>query len=447
VSTFFQHAPLGWRQVPLKFLIQGSKNGAWGGEAGTDNVDAVCVRVADFDWQRLRLDLSNPTIRSFGSDQFRRLKLEEGDILLEKSGGGEKTPVGRVVMFSGNERSVTSNFVARVRPTSAVRPRFLLYLLAAQYISGFSFQFVKQNTGIQNLDDAALLRSNVWVPDHDMQQAITDFLDRETSYIDHLIEKKALFNTLLKEKRAAIIDRAVTQGIDPDVPLKDSGLDWIAKIPIHWQIVPPTVLFTESKERAREGDQLLSATQRYGVIPLAEFEELEQRQVTLAVSNLEKRKHVEIGDFVISMRSMDGGLERARAIGSVRSSYSVLKPGPNVVGRFYGALLKSSLYIQALRLTSNFIRDGQDMNLSHFRQVWLPKLDVSEQMAIANHIEGETSRIDSLITLTGRSIDRLREYRASLITAAVTGQIDVSSWRKHSTTDKWAKESQEALRA
>jgi len=273
-------------------------------------------------------------------------------------------------------------------------------------------------------------------PDLPTQKAIAHFLDRETARIDQQIEKKNRFTALLKEKRVAVITHAVTQGIDPDAQMKDSGLDWLDKIPAHWQIVPPTALFTESKERARESDQLLSATQKYGVIPLAEFEELEQRQVTLAVANLEKRKHVEIGDFVISMRSMDGGLERARAIGSVRSSYSVLKPGPNVEGRFYGALLKSSPYIQALRLTSNFIRDGQDMNFSHFRKVRLPKLDIQEQAAIADHIEDETSRIDSLITLTERSIERLREFRSALITAVVTGQIDVENWGKHGETDR-----------
>lgn len=145
----------------------------------------------------------------------------------------------------------------------------------------------------------------------------------------------------------------------------------------------------------------------------------------MAVVNLDMRKHVELGDFVISMRSMDGGLERARAVGSVRSSYSVLKPGPDVEGRFYGALMKSSLYIQALRLTSNFIRDGQDLNFGHVRKVKLPKPDLREQAAIADHIEAETARIDGLINLTERSIDLLREKRAALITAAVTGKIDV----------------------
>lgn len=275
------------------------------------------------------------------------------------------------------------------------------------------------------LDQDTIKNILVLLPPPDERRQIVRRLRSETAEIDGLIEKKTRFIALLKEKRAAVITHAVTRGIDPDAPMKDSGVDWLGHVPAHWDVVPPTALFTESKERAREGDQMLSATQKYGVIPLAEYEALEQRQVTMAVVNLNMRKHVEVGDFVISMRSMDGGLERARAVGSVRSSYSVLKPGPDVEGRFYGALMKSSLYIQALRLTSNFIRDGQDLNFGHVRKVKLPKPDLREQAAIADHIEAETARIDGLISLTERSIDLLREKRAALITAAVTGKIDV----------------------
>ncbi len=263
------------------------------------------------------------------------------------------------------------------------------------------------------------------IPDLDAQKAIAAYLDRETARIDQLIAKRSRFVALLREMRVAVVARAVTSGMNPRVEFKDSGVDWLGKIPAHWQVVPPTALFTESKERARDGDQLLSATQKYGVIPLAEFEELEQRQVTLAVTNLEMRKHVEVGDFVISMRSMDGGLERAHATGCVRSSYSVLKAGPNVEGRFYAYVLKSSLYIQALRQTANFIRDGQDMNFGHFRKVRLPRPDLQEQRAIAVHIEAKTTRIDALVTKIEQSVDLLREHRAALITATVTGRLDI----------------------
>lgn len=323
-----------------------------------------------------------------------------------------------------DDRNIASTGFAVCRPVSGVDPAFLFYAVHSQ---PFIEEVVARSTGISYpaINPSTLGDIKLPVPSERDQVAIARFLDRETARIDGLIEKKTRFIALLKEKRTAVITHAVTKGIDPDAPMKDSGVDWLGCVPAHWEVVPPTALFTESKERAREGDQMLSATQKYGVIRLAEYEALEQRQVTMAVVNLNMRKHVEVGDFVISMRSMDGGLELARAVGSVRSSYSVLKPGPDVEGRFYGALMKSSLFIQALRLTSNFIRDGQDLNFGHVRKVKLPKPDLREQAAIADYIEAETARIDGLITLTERSIDLLREKRAALITAAVTGKIDV----------------------
>lgn len=261
------------------------------------------------------------------------------------------------------------------------------------------------------------------VPPRSEQKAIVSYLDRATMHIDNLVTKKIRFIELLSEKRQALIVHAVTKGLNANVPMKESGLEWLGKVPAHWDVVPPVALFKESKERAHDGDQILSATQKYGVIPLADFEALERRQVTKASANLEMRKHVEIGDFVISMRSMDGGIERSRAVGSVRSSYSVLKAGPCVDGRYFGALLKCTLYIQALRLTSNFIRDGQDLNFSHVRKVKLPKPGLEEQASIADYLESATARIDALIAKTERSIELLREHRTALITAAVTGKI------------------------
>jgi type I restriction enzyme, S subunit len=355
---------------------------------------------------------------------FSKLRCTEvlpGDILVSRL----NVPIGRACLVPDlGERMVTSVDNVIIRPCAEFNRKFLVYLFSTKHHLEMMTNLARGTTMLR-ISRSALGRFRVQVPPQKEQIEIANFLDNEIGLIDSLTEKKNRFIALLKEKRVAVITHAVTKGIDPDAPTKDSGVDWLGRVPAHWEVVPPTALFTESKERAREGDQMLSATQKYGVIPLAEYEALEQRQVTMAMVNLNMRKHVEVGDFVISMRSMDGGLERARAVGSVRSSYSVLKPGPEVEGRFYGALMKSSLYIQALRLTSNFIRDGQDLNFGHVRKVKLPKPDLREQAAIADYIEAETARIDGMITLTERSIDLLREKRTALITAAVTGKIDV----------------------
>jgi type I restriction enzyme S subunit len=303
--------------------------------------------------------------------------------------------------------------------TSAGYLRWALRVFDVQHIK-------KLGAGVrQTVNFADIGECRIALPSKPDQELIASHLDRATGRIDALVAKKTRFIELLREKREALITHAVTKGVGPGVPIKDSGIEWLGNVPAHWNVVPAIALFTESQERAREGDQMLSATQKYGVIPLADYEEMEQRQVTKATLNLEMRKHVEVGDFVISMRSMDGGLERARAAGSVRSSYSVLKPGPDVEGRYFGALLKCSLYIQALRLTSNFIRDGQDLSFTHVRKVKLPRPRLDEQAAIADYLDYATARLDTLIAKTERSIELLREHRIALITAAVTGRLDL----------------------
>jgi type I restriction enzyme S subunit len=360
------------------------------------------------------------------------IQLNEGDLLVTKDG-----TIGKVAVVHGLDAPATLNsgvFVVRPK-TNTLSTDFLSWVVRSKVFDDFvAFNF--SGSTINHLYQNVFETFRFPFPDLATQRQIADFLDRETARIDLLIEKKQRLVALLGEERSAVISHSVTKGIDPDAPMKDSGEAWLGQIPEHWEVVPPTVLFTQSKERARDGDEMLSATQKYGVIPLAEFEALEQRQVTKAFTNLELRKHVEIGDFVISMRSMDGGLERAHATGSVRSSYSVLKAGPDVEGRFYGAVLKSSLYIQALRLTSNFIRDGQDMNFGHFRKIRLPKLSLTEQTEIADYLEAETTRIDKVASKTSASIELLKEYRSALITAAVTGQIDVTTHAKSGTPDR-----------
>ncbi|AZD54280.1 Type I restriction-modification system, specificity subunit S [Pseudomonas chlororaphis subsp. aurantiaca] len=339
------------------------------------------------------------------------------------------------IMLAWNRAQGISRFDGIVSPAYSVFEviddsdlRFLDYLVRANttaaYFKTWSYGIIESRLRLYPETFGSLFCA---IPSRIEQSKIADYLDRATFRIDSLVAKKTHFINLLRKKRQALIMHSVTRGLDPSIPMKDSGVEWLGKVPAHWDVVPPGALFTESKERARDGDQILSATQKYGVIPLIDFETLEQRQVTKATANFEMRKHVEIGDFVISMRSMDGGLERARAVGSVRSSYTVLRTGPDVEGRYFGALLKSDLYIQALRLTSNFIRDGQDLSFSHVRKVKLPKPGVEEQAAIADYIETATSRIDTLITKTERSIELLREHRTALITAAVTGRIDLRS--------------------
>jgi type I restriction enzyme S subunit len=125
------------------------------------------------------------------------------------------------------------------------------------------------------------------------------------------------------------------------------------------------------------------------------------------------------------MRSFEGGIEQVKARGCVRSSYVVLLALSEAHEGFFAYLFKSSAYIQGLQATAAFIRDGQDLSYSNFRQVKLPSLCIDEQRQIADFLDRTISRIDALSIKTQSSIDLLKERRSALITAAITGQIDL----------------------
>jgi type I restriction enzyme, S subunit len=270
-----------------------------------------------------------------------------------------------------------------------------------------------------------LYQYKIALPSFEEQQKIANFLDHETAKIDTLITKQEKLIELLKEKRQAVISHAVTKGLNPDAPMKDSGVEWLGEVPEHWTISPSKRLFPESKNRAPTSDMQLSATQDYGVISQKKFMQLAGRKVVQLNSNQELRKKVHVGDFVISMRSFQGGLERAWDEGGIRSSYVVLKPSETVNKDYFQYLFKSVRYIQAIQSTANFIRDGQDMNYQNFVSIDLPLPSLEEQEYIALHLREHINKIDSLVERAQKAISLMQERKTALISAAVTGKIDV----------------------
>lgn len=279
----------------------------------------------------------------------------------------------------------------------------------------------------RNLYWPHLRRTIIALPSYNEQNAIANFLDEKTSLIDDAIAIKEKQIDLLNERKKILIQQAVTQGLDPTVPMTDSGVTWIGKIPAHWEVRRSKFVFCQRKERARADDVQLSATQAYGVIPQEQYEEIIGRRVVKISFHLEKRKHVEIDDFVISMRSFQGGLERAWASGCIRSSYVVLRPvnKDEVDAGFFSYMLKLPTYINALQMTASFIRDGQDLNFDNFAQVDLFIPPIEEQKAIFYAIQSKVDEINKSIALFTNQITKYQEYKTTLINSAVTGKIKV----------------------
>lgn len=223
--------------------------------------------------------------------------------------------------------------------------------------------------------------------------------------------------------------------LNPYAEYRDSGLPWLGRVPAHWQIVRSKRLFSARKDLAKLEDPQLSATQAYGVIEQAEFERRSGHRVVKISMHLDKRKHVEKDDFVISMRSFQGGIERAWSSGAIRSSYVVLKPGPDVNASYFQYALKSSDYIRALQATGDFIRDGQDLSFANFVQVDLPSIPVEEQAAIGKFLDWACDRLERTIRAKRKVISLLTEQKQAIVRRAVTQGLDNSAPLKATNID------------
>lgn len=213
---------------------------------------------------------------------------------------------------------------------------------------------------------------------------------------------------------------------------KDSGIEWMGSIPSRWSISQSRRMFRVRSEPALADDQMLTASQKYGVLPQADFMLREGRRVVEVIQGIESLKHVEPDDFIISMRSFQGGIEWCRLRGSTSFHYVMLTPVKWVWPPFFAQVLKSMPYIQALRRTTDLIRDGQELRFSNFAQVPLPVVPIEEQREIAAFLDRETGKIDALIAEQEKLLTLLAEKRQATVSHAVTRGLNPNAPMKDS---------------
>jgi type I restriction enzyme, S subunit len=314
------------------------------------------------------------------------------------------------------------------RPTNEgeLEPRYVDHLLRTDV---YKSEYLCRSTGIRSsrlrLYPEQFLRIPILCPPPEEQAAILRFLDHADRRIRRYVRSKRKLIALLNEQKQAIIHRAVTRGLDPHVKLKPSGVEWLGDVPEHWDVVPSRAMFMHRNEKAGPDDEILTASQTHGVVSRKEFMAKEGRRVMQVISGREILKRVEENDFVISMRSFEGGLEWSRIQGAISSAYVMLKPTHLVQPRYFARLLKTRAYISALRRTSDLVRDGQALRYANFLQVPLPRVPLREQVAIADFLDNEGLALDRAIRKAQDELRLMQDYRTRLIADVVTGKLDV----------------------
>ena len=299
----------------------------------------------------------------------------------------------------------------------------------SQYYLKFFEKYLKKTVigmGIPHVNGEILKNSIFLIPSLQEQEKIANYLDKEVADIDLIIEKTKTTIEDYKKYKQSIITEAVTKGLNPNVEMKDSGIEWIGQIPKHWKKINPKALFYQRKDRAKKDDRQLTASQKYGIMYQDEFMEKEGVRVTVVQKDFDILKHVEPNDFVISMRSFQGGLEYSELPGCISSAYVMLIPNlGKVYPKFFKFFFKSFKYINALQSTSNLVRDGQAMRYSNFSQLYLVEIPLEEQKEIAEYLDKKIAEIDNLIAKKESLISEMEEYKKSLIYECVTGKKEI----------------------
>lgn len=201
--------------VPIKRALASMAAGLWGASPEESSEPPIwCVRVADFDYVHNAVTGAPKTLRAVGEKEANRKSLRQGDLLLEGSGGGDKTPVGRVVLFDHEEPAVCSNFLQRLRPREGVHSGYLAHVLRDLHSTGSVRARIKQTTGIQNLDLGAYRSILIPMPDEDSQAVICSEIEESLTENDVLIERVNHEIELIQEFHARLVADVVTGQVD-----------------------------------------------------------------------------------------------------------------------------------------------------------------------------------------------------------------------------------------
>ena len=308
------------------------------------------------------------------SEEVERFRLLPGDVLITKDSEAWDDIGVPALVEGAADNTICGYHLALLRPFSGCVSGSFLF--RAVQSSAVGYQFHVRANGVTRYGLTHNAIKSIWLPlpSPPEQAAIVRFLDHADRRIRRYIRAKEELIALLEEQKQGMIQEAITGQLDvrtgrPYPIYTDSGIEWLGTVPAHWDVRRSKRVFRPRTELARPDDIQLSATQAYGVIAQADYEEKIGRKVTKILRHLDQRRHVEVDDFVISMRSFQGGLERAWKSGCIRSSYIVLQAATELSVGYFGHLFKSVGYIRALQSTANFIRDGQDLNVFVYRVI------------------------------------------------------------------------------
>jgi type I restriction enzyme S subunit len=419
--------PIHWEVKPLKCLVEMNPD--------------VLAEDTDPDLDLHYVDIGNidSTGNILGAEELRfedapsraRRRVQDGDTVISTVRTYLRA-IARIKEAQGN--LIVSTGFAVLRPGDKVDSAFLFRMVQSN-------QFVEtvvshsDGVGYPAITPTRLGGLLAWLPPVSEQRTIARFLDKETRKVDALISKRERLIELLEEKRTALITRAVTKGLDPDVPMKDSGVEWIGEIPEHWDITRLQNV-ARSLQTGPFGSQLHSQDYVPGGIPVINPSHLTggfiNPDTNCAVDDKTRqrlvRHELREGDIVFARRGELGrcALVTATEEGWICGTGSLrVRPRKDISEPTFLNLTLSTPGVKDWLLLESVGATMDNLNTSILASLLLPLPPLSEQRDLITFIDQETTKINALVDKVREHIEKLREYRMALISAAVTGKIDV----------------------
>ena len=363
----------------------------------------------------LRGDVDSISL-TYVSPEETNIKAEDGDILVLWDGlnAGE---------FLKSKKGVVSSTLAIIK-SLGINKDFLFYELKSIE------KFLKDQTigmGIPHVSNDVLRNLSLCVPGASEQKLIVNFLDDEISKIDNLVSEQQKLISLLKEKRLAVISNAVTKGLNPQVTMKDSKIEWLGKVPEHWEVLPLKRFFKLIVDVAENDNnfELLSLYTDIGVRPRKDLEARGNKS-----STTDGYFKVAKGDIVVNkLLAWMGAIGVSEYDGVTSPAYDILRAKKPLSPHYYDYLFRCGILNIEFRRYSRGIMDMRlRLYFEEFGQFQIPFPPYEEQLQIVEDLNKKLKEYDHLSIEASKAIELLKERRIALITSAVTGQIDVRNY-------------------
>lgn len=318
----------------------------------------------------------------------------------------------------------TNEAIASFLSSSKLPLEYLYYSLPIFVIQNASTNIY----GARILNQELIKNAFLLEPSYEEAEHIANFLDHETAKIDTLIAKQEKLIELLKEKRQAVISHAVTKGLNPDAPMKDSGVEWLGEVPKHWEVLPTKRFFRLVTEPSikNHGQELLSVYTAIGVAPRKDLEQKGNK-----ASNTDGYWAVRKGDIIVNkLLAWMGAIGYSDYDGVTSPAYDILRKTKDINPKFYHYLFRQKFTQNEFKRWSRGIMEMRlRLYFEELGRIMMPMPPKEEQNAIVQEIEKMHCIFAELEDKTNLQIELLKERKTALISAAVTGKIDVRDWK------------------